>query len=243
PYWRTPPNLTSCQCAQLSTVHGLPESSAGVVGCVYNGHRPTLLGCLRSWTHHRPRRPHLHQRRRRGAAPSFIIIHRPPALAGASNTIKAFFLPAEVARNRHRRLFCGFQIDQDLKIFGYRDADVEIERLQLGYHIHLHVHLSRSSCGAASALSDGQCWQILKAGKQRKSARYGASGGDGYSIACNDCGQWCHAGVFPISKKSAPEEWSCLMCLSQRAMVVSSLVYSLASSAFPCLAIALALSF
>ncbi|KAF8183600.1 hypothetical protein K438DRAFT_1140870 [Mycena galopus ATCC 62051] len=42
--------------------------------------------------------------------------------------------------------------------------------------------------------------------------RCGSSLDDGFSIACDVCGRWCHAACFAISKESVPEEWACWMC-------------------------------
>jgi hypothetical protein len=42
--------------------------------------------------------------------------------------------------------------------------------------------------------------------------RCGTSADDGFSIACDVCGRWCHAACFAISKESVPEEWKCWMC-------------------------------
>ncbi|KAJ7789344.1 hypothetical protein B0H14DRAFT_2397581 [Mycena olivaceomarginata] len=42
--------------------------------------------------------------------------------------------------------------------------------------------------------------------------RCGSSADDGFSIACDVCGRWCHAACFAISKESVPEEWKCWMC-------------------------------
>ncbi|KAJ7449323.1 hypothetical protein B0H11DRAFT_1743704 [Mycena galericulata] len=45
--------------------------------------------------------------------------------------------------------------------------------------------------------------------------RCGSSADDGFSIACDVCGRWCHAACFAISKESVPEEWKCWMCAPQ----------------------------
>ncbi|KAF7364481.1 hypothetical protein MSAN_01109600 [Mycena sanguinolenta] len=42
--------------------------------------------------------------------------------------------------------------------------------------------------------------------------RCGSSIDDGFSIACDVCGRWCHAACFGISKESVPEEWACWVC-------------------------------
>ena len=35
----------------------------------------------------------------------------------------------------------------------------------------------------------------------------------GLSIACDDCGRWCHTTCFNISEGAVPEEWRCWECL------------------------------
>ncbi|KAJ6563796.1 hypothetical protein B0H19DRAFT_1209765 [Mycena capillaripes] len=45
--------------------------------------------------------------------------------------------------------------------------------------------------------------------------RCGSSLDDGFSIACDVCGRWCHAACFAISKESVPEEWKCWLCAPQ----------------------------
>ncbi|KAJ7745529.1 hypothetical protein DFH07DRAFT_748821 [Mycena maculata] len=45
--------------------------------------------------------------------------------------------------------------------------------------------------------------------------RCGSSADDGFSIACDVCGRWCHAACFGISKESVPEEWACWMCVAR----------------------------
>ena len=35
---------------------------------------------------------------------------------------------------------------------------------------------------------------------------------DGFSIACDKCGRWCHAACFNIADNSVPEEWVCWIC-------------------------------
>ncbi|KAK6971413.1 hypothetical protein R3P38DRAFT_2813910 [Favolaschia claudopus] len=84
---------------------------------------PMLLGCLRSWTHQRPRHPHLHQN---FDSASSLARRSPPqspnllSTAGLSRSMEASSSP--------RR---SFRIDQDDKRFGhgYPDADVETERI------------------------------------------------------------------------------------------------------------------
>ncbi|TFK73799.1 hypothetical protein BDN72DRAFT_134269 [Pluteus cervinus] len=36
---------------------------------------------------------------------------------------------------------------------------------------------------------------------------------DGFSIACDDCGRWCHAACFDVDQLSVPEEWRCWECV------------------------------
>ncbi|KAJ7663424.1 hypothetical protein DFH06DRAFT_924646, partial [Mycena polygramma] len=45
--------------------------------------------------------------------------------------------------------------------------------------------------------------------------RCGSSVDDGFSIACDVCGRWCHAACFAISKECVPEEWACWLCAPQ----------------------------
>ncbi|KAJ7079903.1 hypothetical protein C8R44DRAFT_895581 [Mycena epipterygia] len=45
--------------------------------------------------------------------------------------------------------------------------------------------------------------------------RCGSSADDGFSIACDVCGRWCHAACFGIVKDSVPEEWACWRCAPQ----------------------------
>ncbi|KAJ7131632.1 hypothetical protein C8R43DRAFT_823130, partial [Mycena crocata] len=42
--------------------------------------------------------------------------------------------------------------------------------------------------------------------------RCGVSADDGFSIACDACGRWCHAACFGIKEGSVPEEWACWVC-------------------------------
>ena len=35
----------------------------------------------------------------------------------------------------------------------------------------------------------------------------------GLSIACDDCGRWCHTTCFNIIEGAVPEEWRCWECL------------------------------
>ncbi|KAJ7714906.1 hypothetical protein B0H16DRAFT_511893 [Mycena metata] len=42
--------------------------------------------------------------------------------------------------------------------------------------------------------------------------RCGSSVDDGFSIACDVCGRWCHAACFGIAEGSVPEEWRCWVC-------------------------------
>lgn len=42
--------------------------------------------------------------------------------------------------------------------------------------------------------------------------RCGSSMDDGFSIACDVCGRWCHAACFGIAEGSVPEEWRCWVC-------------------------------
>ncbi|KAF7322266.1 hypothetical protein HMN09_00004000 [Mycena chlorophos] len=42
--------------------------------------------------------------------------------------------------------------------------------------------------------------------------RCGSSIDDGYSIACDVCGRWCHCVCFGISKDNVPATWACWVC-------------------------------
>ncbi|KAJ7245247.1 hypothetical protein C8J57DRAFT_1190950 [Mycena rebaudengoi] len=42
--------------------------------------------------------------------------------------------------------------------------------------------------------------------------RCGSGADDGFSIACDACGRWCHAACFGVQKESVPEEWACWVC-------------------------------
>ncbi|KAJ7189367.1 hypothetical protein GGX14DRAFT_383301 [Mycena pura] len=48
--------------------------------------------------------------------------------------------------------------------------------------------------------------------------RCGSNVDDGFSIACDGCGRWCHAACFGIQKESVPEEWICWVCAPQNQM-------------------------
>ncbi|KAJ7245255.1 hypothetical protein C8J57DRAFT_1242251 [Mycena rebaudengoi] len=39
--------------------------------------------------------------------------------------------------------------------------------------------------------------------------RCGSGADDGFSIACDACGRWCHAACFGVQKESVPEDWAC----------------------------------
>ncbi|KAJ7751061.1 hypothetical protein B0H16DRAFT_1548694 [Mycena metata] len=42
--------------------------------------------------------------------------------------------------------------------------------------------------------------------------RCGSSVDDGFSIACDVCGRWCHAACFGSDEASVPEEWRYWVC-------------------------------
>ena len=37
---------------------------------------------------------------------------------------------------------------------------------------------------------------------------------DGFSIACDSCGRWCHAACFDVVENEVPDEWQCWVCAS-----------------------------
>ncbi|KAJ7492968.1 hypothetical protein B0H11DRAFT_1718335 [Mycena galericulata] len=51
--------------------------------------------------------------------------------------------------------------------------------------------------------------------------RCGSNADDGFSIACDVCGRWCHAACFGIVEGSVPEEWACWDCVL-KGLAVSS---------------------
>jgi uncharacterized protein len=50
----------------------------------------------------------------------------------------------------------------------------------------------------------------------------GAAQDDGFSIACDDCGRWCHAVCFGIVSHDVPEKWSCWVCLPRTVTAVAA---------------------
>ncbi|KAK7026341.1 hypothetical protein R3P38DRAFT_3530505 [Favolaschia claudopus] len=46
--------------------------------------------------------------------------------------------------------------------------------------------------------------------------RCGSSVDAGLSIACDECGRWCHAACFGVDATSVPEEWRCWVCQGGR---------------------------
>ncbi|KAJ6456652.1 hypothetical protein C8R45DRAFT_913850, partial [Mycena sanguinolenta] len=57
--------------------------------------------------------------------------------------------------------------------------------------------------------------------------RCGSSLDDGFSIACDVCGRWCHAACFGISKESVPEEWACWVCVRKGQVAILFYISSL----------------
>ncbi|KAJ7886615.1 hypothetical protein B0H14DRAFT_2498515 [Mycena olivaceomarginata] len=81
------------------------------------------------------------------------------------------------------------------------------EEGQVGVRIDAALHSSGSAGGDAGTGGGEE-----GAGDDIIRCICGSSTDDGFSIACDGCGRWCHCACFAIAKDCVPDNWWCWKC-------------------------------